>query len=260
MKRPNSRKTLFLILIILAGCMIAARLRQGAGGLASSQQEKLSADKNDKEKMPLVVFSASQPGDAKEQSLRKARGVRYDGRLQKPLNELDGTGMIRVTHWWVNLPGLPTSQSDAVILGEVVEANAYLSNDRTNVYSEFDIRIEEIFKDESGGSLVKGGTLTTSREGGRAQLPDGRILYVMSSDQSMPRKERRYLLFLKRNNEPKDYNIITGYMLYQNKVALLDEIDLDRFAIYKNMTEGTFLNAVREAIANPPQAPRDIER
>jgi hypothetical protein len=129
-----------------------------------------------------------------------------------------------------------------------------------NVYSEFDTRIEEVLKDGSGGSLVEGGMIPVSREGGRVQLPDGRVLYVMSSDQGMPRKAHRYLLFLKHNNEGKDYNIITGYMLYQGKVTLLDEVDLDRFATYKGRMEQAFLKAVREVISNPPQAPRDIEK
>ncbi len=260
MQRLNMRTSLLFISAILAAFWAVVLLCRDTGGLAFSQQEKMSAAKSDKENLPLVIFSASQPDNAGEQTLRKARSVRYDGRLPKPLNEVTGTGSMRITHWWINLPGLPTAQSDVVIVGEVVEADAYLSSDKSNVYSEFNIRIEEVFKGESGGLLVKGGTLIVSREGGRVQLPDGRILYVMSSDRGMPHKEQRYLFFLKYNNEGKDYSIITGYRLDQGKVTLLDEVDLDRFITYKGMAEEAFLDAVRKAVLNPPQAPRDIER
>lgn len=260
MKLLTLRKFLILITVILTAFLLVAWLRQDTGGLAFNQQETLGTDKSNKEDLPLVIFSASQSGESKEQTLRKARSNRYDGRFQKPLSEIAGTGMMRTTHWWINLPGLPTSQSDAVVLGEVVVASAYLSNDKSNVYSEFNVSIEEVFKDENGGFLTKGGILTVSREGGRVKLPDGRTLYIMASDQGMPRKGRRYLFFLKHNDAGKDYSIITGYTLYQGKVTLLDEVDLDRFATYKGMTEEAFLNAVREAISNPPSAPRDIER
>lgn len=36
---------------------------------------------------------------------------------------------------------LPAIESDAVVIGEVTDAHAYLSNDRTSVYSEFELRI-----------------------------------------------------------------------------------------------------------------------
>lgn len=260
MQHLNTKKFLLFIIVILSVVLVAALLRKDTGSLAFSQQEKTSEEKNNKENMPLAIFSDSQPADARELALRNARSARYNGRLSKPLNEITGNGLMRTTHWWINLPGLPTAQSDAVILGEVVEASAYLSSDKSNVYSEFNLRIEEVFKDESGRSLVKARNLIMSREGGRVQLPDGRVLYVMSSDQGMPARNRRYLFFLKQNNEGKDYGIITGYRLYQGKVTLLDEVDLERFATYKGMTEESFLNAVREAVSNPPQAPRDIER
>ncbi|HEX5736173.1 MAG TPA: hypothetical protein VF131_25315 [Blastocatellia bacterium] len=247
---------LFIVGVVFA---IAVSLNENADGLAFSRQVKTSKDRNDKENIPLVIFSASQPNDQTNQTLRRIRGSRYDNRLPKPLNELSGTGLMRTTHWWINLPGLPTAQSDAVVLGKVVDATAYLSNDKSNVYSEFSIRVEDVFMDRSG-SLKLGGGLTVSREGGRVQLPDGRMLYVMSSDQGMPSKGRRYLLFLKYDSTANDYNIITGYMLRRDKVSLLDEVDLDRFSTYKNMDEKSFLNAVREAVVNPPQAPRDMER
>lgn len=260
MRFLKTRKSLLSILIIVAALYaLSVLLFQKTDGLAFSQQEKINNNKDDKENLPLVVFSASQSNDQKEPTLRRIRNSRYDNRLPKPLNELSGTGLMRITHWWINLPALPTAQSGAVVLGKVVDANAFLSNDKSNVYSEFSIRIEEVFKDESG-SLKVGETLIASRAGGRVQLPDGRVLYVMSSDQGMPRKGRRYVLFLKYNSEASDYSIITGYMLRQGKISLLDEVDLHRFTAYKEMDEGDFLNAVRDAVMNPPQAPRDIER
>jgi hypothetical protein len=41
---------------------------------------------------------------------------------------------------------LPTHISNAVVIGEVTDAKAYLSEDRTSVYSEFTIRVGEVLK------------------------------------------------------------------------------------------------------------------
>ena len=255
MQLLKTRKFLLLMLIIVvAVIVIEAFLRHDVDSLAFIQQEKTGNDKNDKENLPLAIFSDPQPND----QIRHTRSSRYDGRLPKPLNEMRDSGLMRITHWWINLPGLPTAESNAVVLGKVVAASAYLSNDKSNVYSEFTIQVEEIFKDESG-SLNLSGTVVALREGGRVQLPDGRILYVMS-DQGLPRKEWRYVFFLKYNSSANDYNIITGYLLNQGIVSLLDEVDLGRFSTYKNMDEQNFLNTVKAAVVNPPEAPSDIKR
>lgn len=258
MRTNVKEKRLLAILIITATFVLTASLQQGFAGLRSGQENNLGKGRTPIDELPLAVFSASAPSPG-DHTPRSVRSRLFDGRFPKALDEMPGTGVIKTTHWWINLPGLPTAQSDAVVLGKTVSANAYLSSDKSNVYSEFLIRVEEVFrKDESGDSLVSGGTVTALREGGRVQVPDGRVLYLMSSDQGMPRVGQRYVFFLKYNKGVA-YRIITGYKIRRGRVSLLDEVDLDRFTTYRNMDERAFLTAVREAIVNPPQVPRDRE-
>ena len=255
--------TRFLLLVtitVVAITVLAALPNRSSSSLAPTAQVKsgtIKGEENERDKMPMAVYSASLPADPTERALRLTRGSRYDNRLPKPLHEMPDGDLLRVNHWWVNLPGLPTAQSDAVVLGKVIDANAYMSNDKSNIYSEFTIRTEAVFKDQSSNSLISEGTLTALREGGRVQLPNGRIIHAMSANQGMPRKSRRYVLFLKYNEEAKAYGILTGYKLHGGKVSLLDEVELERFAIYKDMDERSFLETVREAVANPPKAPND---
>ncbi|HSK73591.1 MAG TPA: hypothetical protein VK892_17980, partial [Pyrinomonadaceae bacterium] len=52
-------------------------------------------------------------------------------------------------HWEKGLTALPIEKSDVVILGKVIDAKAHLSPDKSTVYSEFKIEIEEVFKNNS---------------------------------------------------------------------------------------------------------------
>ena len=72
----------------------------------------------------------------------------------------------------------------------------------------------------------------------------------------MPQVGRNYVLFLQYNEQGDDYRILTGYELRKNRVSPLDKAD--HFAAYTNSNEETFLNEVREAVVNPPRAPRGI--
>ena len=49
---------------------------------------------------------------------------------------LQATSSGLVSEWDVYLPALPTAQSDAIILGEILDAGAFVSNDKTGAYSD----------------------------------------------------------------------------------------------------------------------------
>jgi hypothetical protein len=49
---------------------------------------------------------------------------------------------------------MPFSHSDAVVVGNITSGQAYLSNDKRDVYSEFQIIIQEVLKDTLPAALV----------------------------------------------------------------------------------------------------------
>lgn len=129
--------------------------------------------------------------------------------------------VVVISHWWVNLAPLPFKESDIVITGRVLTANAFLSNDRTNVYSEFSVQIQEVLSNCTNRSL--GTTLDVNREGGSIRFPSGQILYRTTSRQGYPRAGETYVLFLKAS-PVGDPGILTGYRISGGSVMPLDDV------------------------------------
>lgn len=125
--------------------------------------------------------------DAAVDAIRQQKSKKFDGGMRtivKPKASPHGAVVPRVvviSHWWVNLAPLPFKESDIVITGRVLTANAFLSNDRTNVYSEFSVQIQEVLSNCTNRSL--GTTLDVNREGGSIRFPSGQILYRTTSRQ-----------------------------------------------------------------------------
>ena len=144
---------------------------------------------------------------------------------------------------------LPSAQSDAVVIGEVTDAQAHLSNDRTSVYSEFTVRVEEVLKNPNQIALTPSEAIILEREGGAVRFPSGRVQRYRIAHQRMPLVGRQYVLFLKYNNQGGGFSILTGYDLRKDQVIPLDS--LDQFAVYKGTDKNSFLNAVRDSVAHP---------
>jgi hypothetical protein len=110
---------------------------------------------------------------------------------------------------------MPVSQSDAVIVGSVKDGQAYLSNDKRDIYTEFKITVQEVVK--SARYLQADDTIAIERNGGAVRLPSGKVLIRSVSDYSMPFVGKRYLLFLRYNGDStEDYHLLTGYQLERN--------------------------------------------
>ena len=142
-----------------------------------------------------------------------------------------------------NLPALPFAKSSAVIVGQITDAKAYLSNDKTGVYSVFTVQVHEVIKNSSQLSLSTGSSIDVERDGGRVRFPNGRTLIYVATN--MPQVGLRYVLFLTNAQSQSDFQILTGYELREGKVYPLD--DLPNLHTYENADETTFLNQLRTA-------------
>jgi hypothetical protein len=110
-----------------------------------------------------------------------------------------------------NVPALPVNESDAAVRGVVTSARASLTTDETALYSEFDVRVDEVLKPAAGVEV--GASLTALRFGGALQVPSG-LIRARQADQTMPVTGGTYVLFLKRHS-PDDpaFLLIVGYRL-----------------------------------------------
>jgi len=230
--------TLFAITAIL---IIPGRSQE------QNPQIKTHVRKFDENRFPVADYTAADPSDPKERAKRQDKGKKYDKSAWRIYPETTSS-MARVDYVDLNLPALPLTESSAVIVGQITDAKAYLSNDKTGVYSAFTVQINEVLRNSSSIPLSSGSSIEVERDGGRVRFPGGRILIYTISEQDMPAVGLRYVFFLTNPHGQSDFQILTGYELREGKVYPLD--DLPNLNRYENADELNFLSDVRR-IANP---------
>jgi hypothetical protein len=145
-------------------------------------------------------------------------------------------------------PGaIPSAESDAAILGTIVGAQPYLSDDKKTIYTELSVRLEAIFKAQVASHMTTGSLIVVDQEGGALRLKDGRVLrYVVGGTSRLPNLNGRYVLFLSLINNRQDLSVMSGYELRDGTVVSLEEGG--EASPYANWDEGSFLNVLRNAV------------
>ena len=232
-----------LFLLLIAAIVIVPGNSQDQKPQRQSHPRKV-----DENRFPIADYTAAGPSDPKERSKRQEKGKKYDKSEWRIYPETTSS-MARVDYVNPNMPALPVTESTAVIVGQVTDAKAYLSNDKTGVYSAFTIQVNEVLKNSSKVPLSTSSIIEVERDGGRVRFPDGRTLIYTISSQDMPLVGLRYVLFLTNPPGLSDFQILTGYELREGKVYPLD--DLPNLYRYENADELSFLAELRNRIANP---------
>lgn len=215
-------------------------------------QEKQTQD-DFKNHYPVVDYNAPEIDNPQEREERKVKGRRYDkGRVGR---EFDDTSMVTdFKEDFSESTELPIAESSLVVIGKVIDAKAYLSSDKTGVYTEFTIRISELLKNNTTAKITQGSFIGIDREGGTVRYPDGQTIYLIAGE-AMPRLGKEYVLFLNNPDQSPNYEIVTGFELKANKVSPL--YTKPQFQRYKEMDVATFKKAINDAIerlqGNPKQ-------
>jgi hypothetical protein len=242
----NDFKSLLLaiIMIVIAIAVItgtSSNLRLQTQGSLSDKRREIP----DLERWPVADFDASLPVDAAKRAKRQMRNKKYD-KSEWPILANDvADSTVRLHEVNPDLPAFPVRESRVVLIGQIASAAAYLSNDKTGVYSEFTVIAEEVLKNDLAGQPVAGSSITITREGGRIRFPLGRVHWYGIGSQSMPRIGGRYVLFLSGETE-ETLTILTGYELATSKVIPLD--DLNNPNKYRDFDEVTFLKSLRASL------------
>jgi hypothetical protein len=196
---------------------------------------------------PITDYAAAAPKSS--DVLRFRRGERYNS-PNSPLPELgeesDASLVVEDTGKYWRDP-MPFSQSDAVVVGTIKDGQAYLSNDKRDIYSEFGTTIQEVIKTPTAPYLRLDDTITIERQGGTVRLPSGKVLIRAWKDNSMPLVGKRYLLFLRYSPSTEDYRLLTGYQLEHSVVYSLDDLE------QKDRNRDTLVHVLRERGENESQ-------
>lgn len=178
---------------------------------------------------------------------RFKKNERYDNLDLVWENPLGIETRSKSTHWTHNIPAIPIQQSDEIVIGTVKTGQAFLSNDKKGVYSEFSILVENILKPSA--TLHEGEEIKVERAGGAVRFPSGRVQRIeVHRGQEMPRLEGQYIFFLKKLDEERNYKILTAYELIENKINSLDSIK--PYTDYSNKEKSFFLKKIIEEIKN----------
>lgn len=202
-------------------------------------------------KYAFTDYNAPETGNVKEREERRLKNSRYDNQywvLKNPHPETGGVGRYDEI---LPLPLFPFDESDLVIVGRIVNVSAHLSNDKSGVYSEFIIRLEEILKSDASKSIQPGEFITADRKGGGVRYPNGQRVIYEHSEHGLLFAGNEYLLFLKCDEKSPNYEILIGYELKEGGVKRLDEGR--RFDEFKGMGKQKFLEVIRDKIQEKRQ-------
>lgn len=260
--RKHKRAVVLMFALLVVAVVTAMTALHGQDRNDSSHNKQQKIDKKEFEsQFPIVDYAASDLADPAKSAKRQAKAKK----LFKPnLTIHENAGVTAGTASQTALIGslaAAVAKSDAVIIGQVTNAQAYLNNDKNNVYSEFTVRVDEVLKDDSYAHLIIGNSVVATRNGGRVRYPSGRVTLYFITGEGMPRVEQRYMLFLSREEHEQDYDIVTGYELRLGRVELLDNLgDSHPLTVYKGMDGMAFLSNTRTAISGSSQATPEERR
>lgn len=268
---PAYKKLCVLFLSLVVGVVIIKTTTPESRSQTTPPTQATKPDlKKFFEEFPIVDLNAPEPSDPDERARRRARNKRYDNtdrdaETTKLFMFQEATDAVNFgapsAHWPVE-PAFPVTQSDVIAIGEVTDAQAQISTDKTNVFSEFTVLIKDVYKNTASASLTPECVITVERYGGRVRLPSGKIIIRGYLHQSMPQIGRRYIFFLKSNAEVQTYSIITGYELRGERVFPLDGSrmfegggvpQLKEYDRYMGAKEAAFLKEIKDAIAHSLQ-------
>ena len=242
--------SLLAITLVVATTTTVSALREGdprtSGnewhGTGQGQQQQDDAE------VPTVDYDSPEPSNPEERARRRKRNARYDKNFFVRKDDATGNAVESTyfSEWDQGFPALPAGRSELVIVGEVTEARAHLSNDKTGIYSEFTTNVKQLLKNNSPTPLTPGDVINLERQGGAVRYPNGRRYLHRISGQNMPRGGRRYLFFVKAAGAEQGFRILTAYELKEGKVFPLDSAQ--QFDAFRGMEESQFIETVRAAI------------
>jgi len=220
------------------------RTSAGAGIPQTERQSKLSeGDEDGKKHFPTADFNEVGPSETKKREAFKDKQKRHNGLGLVAQNPSDNTsGAVFIPERQFDFPALPVAQSAVIVIGQVLDSEAHLSEDKTNVFSEFTVRVDNVFKSDVS---LPGTAIVVERLGGYVKYPDGRKLLYRVGTGKMPRVGGRYLFFLKASPQ-LDLSILTAYELGTNGVSPLDPSA--QFEYFRGKDEAVILAALDKAI------------
>jgi len=137
-----------------------ATMSQGLpGGFTQTREEDDST----------VTEEAPEPSDPQELEARKAKNIRYntgghDITILRPGVETF------IEHAWPRNKLVPVAESAVIVTGTVIKVQPYLSDDRSNLYTEMTLQVENVLERDANNPVSAVNTLAIDWLGGALKL------------------------------------------------------------------------------------------
>lgn len=200
-----------------------------------------------KKTFPLVEYLSQVAAT----SSRKAKSEKYNRGVFSVLDPNIAKDIIVSSSldWATSLSPLPVEKSEIIIIGEVDDAQAYLSENKESVYSEFNIKIEKVLKNKEPKNFEEDNSIKVERQGGVVRFPNNHTTWFFVEGQNMPKIKRKYVFFITKEfpwigRRQNDFYLLTAYELKDGKIFPLDNPDGGTHPIatlYKGADESVFL-------------------
>lgn len=234
---------LFLLVVGTLGFTFAPRSQTPSN--KTSDTEALKQQQEKKGRFPVAKYEEPELTDPKKNQILKEKKLRHNNFKMVATNPPEWQAeLLVIDEGLVLTPTLPVTQSAYIVLGEVKTAEAHVSEDKKNVYSEFTVLVRQVLK-TAKSSIIEGTEITVDRVGGFVTYPNGRTVLYRLSGRNMPIVGERYLFFLKSPNN-QDLTILTAYRIDTSGVTPLD--DSPQFEKFRGLTEDVLIQNVRESL------------
>jgi len=237
--------TLFLFILVFGTLGLTFATRNQTGSRKLTDAEALKEQQEKKAKFPIANYDEPELTDPKKNQARKEKKVRHNNfsMVAKNPPEWQAQRMF-IDEGLALTPALPVAKSAFIVWGEVKTAEAHVSENKENVYSEFTVLVSKVLK-TSSSSVIEGSEITIDRIGGFVKYPNGRTVLYNVSGKNMPAVGEKYIFFLTSPNN-QDLIIVTAYRLGASGITPLD--DSPQFEEFRGLTEDVFVQKLHDSL------------
>jgi len=209
--------------ILLLGSLVVLSGREQANKQRLTKPDNAQVAKQiEDEATPVVDLQNPDTSDRVDKNKRRIKNARHDNSGFDKTHPLPTVGdVIGEPAWRAGYSDLPVASSDLIVEAVVSESHAFLSNDKTGVYSEFTLLVAKPPKLTSGLGVNVNDCVVGERYGAKIKYPSGQTNRWRIAEQGIPIVGKRYLFFLARVDEDT-YKILTAYEIQGDTISPLD--------------------------------------
>lgn len=257
--KNNRRNWIVVVIVVIATIANVLGSLRGSNSQESSeltiQAQKTPPQHRGWERFeglfPVVDYHALESNKPVDQDERRIKSKRYDKYEIVPSNPNPNTAASEIVDESFSISSIPVKESNLIIIGEVLNAQAYLSNNKTGIYSEFTIRVGKVLKNDISKEISENEKISLDRFGGFVRFPNGQKVFYGISGRRMPRVGVQHIFFLTKPDQSTNYEILTAYELKDGKVYPIDSTYIYKTNEGRGIEE--FMKALNEAMNRPAQ-------